>query len=249
MTPVQTAPRSIQSNVSPDISIKVAASRCDREGAFRLAYNSYLRAGLCGPSSTGMRITPHQLLPSTDVIIAELRGEVISTLSLVRDGELGLPMESIYAAEVNERRRAGLRLAEASCLADRRQSEERFFGIFADIARVMVQMAERSGVDQLLIAVHPRHAKMYCRAMAFEQIGDDRDYPSVNGNPAVPLCLDFAACQQHRPAIWERFVGTPLPESITSSQCMSERDLRYFQRVSRASNGEKATPAEQGSAA
>jgi len=216
-----------------DISIRVAATRAQRTGAFRLAYHAYLRAGLCSPNRAEMRITPYQLLPATDVIVAELDGQVVSTLSLVRDGELGLPLEAIYRREVDERRRSGIRMAEASCLADRRRDEARFFGLFCELCRVMVQMADREGIQQLLIAVHPRHARMYCRAMGFTQIGDDRGYPAVNGHPAVALCLDFEYIKTERPAVWERFVGRPLPEEVLRAQPLSAADCRYFSSIAR----------------
>jgi hypothetical protein len=227
--------RAIVSSQCPEAAIRVASSRVEREGAFRLAYRCYVRAGLCGPSASGMRATPYQLIPSTDVFIADLHGEVISTLSLVRDGALGLPLEAIYPAEVHTRRSAGMRIAEVSCLADRRKSEARFFGMFCDLARVMVQMANREGIEQLLIAVHPRHASIYRRAMGFEQIGDNRDYPAVNGNPAVALCLDFARVQRERPDIWERFVGAPLPPWCLEAQPISGEDRRYFLKLSHGS--------------
>lgn len=218
----------LTSKLSPEITVKVAATREERAGAFRLAYNSYHRAGLCDECPDGLRITPYQLLPTTDVIVAILRGEVISTLSLVRDGELGLPLESLYADEVRERRAAGLKLAEVSCLADRRQDAARFFGLFCELAQVMIQMADREGVDQLLIAVHPRHARMYCRAMAFRQVGEERDYDAVNGNPAVLLCLDRHYVKNERPEVWARFCGDPLPREITERRPIGAADRRYF---------------------
>lgn len=219
------------SNQCSEIKIKVASTRREREAAFALAYRSYLRAGLCAPSELGIRITPYQLLPSTDIIFAELRGEVISTLSLVRDGELGLPMEAIYRDEVEVRRRDGCRLAEVSCLADRRQEPTRFFGLFCELARVMVQMADYEGLDQLLIAVHPRHARMYQRAMAFESFGANRSYPTVNDNPAVALCLPLHAARHLEVEKWRRFVGDPLPTSIIEQQPIDAADQRYFHKL------------------
>lgn len=214
-----------------DITIKVASRREERHGAFHLAYNSYHRAGLCDERPEGLRITPYQILPTTDVIIAELRGEVVSTLSLVRDGELGLPLESVYPDEVRRRRAAGLRLAEVSCLADRRKDPARFFSLFCELAQIMIQMAERDGVDQLLIAVHPRHARMYCRIMAFKQVGETRDYEAVKGNPAVLLCLDLAETKAHNPEAWARFVGEPLPEEIIEPQPINAFDRWHFEQV------------------
>jgi hypothetical protein len=175
-----------------------------------------------------MRFTQYQLLPTTDIIIARLRGEVISTLSLVRDGELGLPMEDIYPDEVAERRARGVRLAEVSCLADRRQDAARFFGLFCDMGRLMAQLGRKSGVDELLVAVHPRHASIYRRYMAFEFLGDRRDYPAVQGNPAVALSLNFDRAEREKPESWHEFFGQPMPEQVLRPCSISEADSRYF---------------------
>ena len=222
----------VPSRECADITIKVASSREEREGAFSLAYRSYLKAGLCEPCPSELRVTTHQLLPSSDVFVAVLRDEVISTLSLVQDDELGLPLETIYPREVEVRREAGLKLAEVTCLADRRSGGGRYFGVFSDLARMMTQVAEQDGVDELLIAVHPRHAKLYCRAMGFERIGCNRDYPAVGGNPAVALSMNLDLVREKRPKIWKRFVGEPLPIETLVHHPLPEGDREYFESVS-----------------
>ena len=221
-------PGSIRASVCSDIQLKVASTREEREATFGLIYNSYRQAGLCAENDCGLRATPYQLLPTTDVIIAELRQEVISTVSLVRDGELGLPMEAIYPAEVAARRAAGVRLAEVSCLADRRQGTARFFGLFCELSRVMAQLANKLSVDELLVVVHPRHAPLYRRYMAFEQIGEKREYSVVEGNPAVALSLNFAKALAERPKKWHEFFGHPLPAHVLQSCPIAPADREYF---------------------
>ncbi|MCA9236848.1 MAG: hypothetical protein KDA44_15335 [Planctomycetales bacterium] len=210
------------------VLIKIATNRGERAGAFELAYRSYSQAGLCGLSRTAMRISSHQLLPCTDVFVALQRGEVISTLSLVRDGGLGLPLEAIYPDEVRSRRNAGLRLGEVTCLADRHEDKNRFLKLFPALTRVMMQTAEREGIDQLLIAVHPRHARFYRQAMGFQQIAGHRRYQAVNGNPALALSLDLKSVRTQQPRIWQRFVGAPLPAEVLQSCPVTESDRRYF---------------------
>jgi hypothetical protein len=96
---------------------------------------------------------------------------------------------------------------------------------------MVVQVSAGEGIDQLLIAVHPRHAKMYCRAMGFARIGDNRQYPAVNDNPAVPLCLDFAAVQEQHPAIWRRYMEPQLPREVLQSRPLSQQDCRHFAKL------------------
>ncbi len=134
----------------------------ERASAFRLVYNSYLESGLGKPNSYGMRITPYHLLPTTEIFIASLR-RAIFTVSLINDGGLGLPMEIVYGDEVARRRELGLAVSEASCLADRRSWFRGFFPVFVGITRLMAQYAKRRGLDELLVAVRPKHARFYRR--------------------------------------------------------------------------------------
>lgn len=233
MVGVTSGDSTIAAESAPEVILKVAATRRDRELAFRLIYRAYVRAGLCDVNPFELRVTPYQLLPTTDMFVALLRGEVINTLSLVRDGELGLPMEDIYPDEINDRRAEGLQLAEVSCLADRRRSVERSFGLFCDLSRVMVQLACQEGIDQLLVAVHPRHAAIYRRYMAFRQIGQLRDYATVCGNPAVAMCLDLNEIMINHPPQWKRFFGQPIPPSVLRAQPIAARDRSYFEQLTK----------------
>ncbi|MBN1852432.1 MAG: long-chain N-acyl amino acid synthase [Pirellulales bacterium] len=208
--------------------MRIASTREERQSAFKLTYQAYLQTGLCKPNPFGMRFTTHQLLPTTDIFIATRHGEVINTLSLVRDSKKGLPLEEIFPYEVEVRRLAGLRLAEVTCLADRERGSACFFALFCDLCRLMVQYAEKIGIDQLLVAVHPHHSCIYRRYMAFEQIGSQREYSAVQGNPAVALCLDLNQIQIHRPPSWDRFFGQRLPDKVLIGQPISEADRNYF---------------------
>jgi hypothetical protein len=56
----------------------------------------------------------------------------------------------------------------------------------------MAQRARFRGVDDLLIAVHPRHAKFYERYLGFESIGPLRSYRAVCGQPAVAMAVNLS---------------------------------------------------------
>jgi hypothetical protein len=213
------------------IEYKIAATRDERASAFGLTYQAYTRVGLCPTNPLRMRVTPYQLLPTSDVFFARLDGEMICTLSLIVDSNLGLPMEVIYPHEVDDLRREGGTLAEVSCLADRRRDPGRYFPVFVELCRLMVQSARFRGVDRLLAAVHPRHARFYRRYMAFDPIGDVRKYPSVCNKLAEALCLDFARVDRERPENYELFFGEPLPADVVRPRPMSTADRDYFAMV------------------
>jgi len=218
-------------STTTDISYQIAATREERAAAFRLVYKSYLRAGLGEPNPYEMRVTPYHLLPTTEVFIALLRGEAIFTVSLVVDGQLGLPMESVYRRLVAARRAQGLLIGEVSCLADRRSHFRRFFPVFLRLTRVMVQYARRQGLDELLVAVHPKHARFYQRFMSFEMIGEETAYPAVRNHPAVALSLDFAQIDRERPENYHTFFGEPLPDEELQPRPITKAQREYFRRM------------------
>jgi hypothetical protein len=231
MTPVTTEARTAWERTS-DIQYRIASTRKDREVAFRLVYYSYLQAGLGEENSYRMRVTPYHILDSTEVFIAECRGQVAFTMSLIRDGALGLPMETVYADEVNRLRQRGLRLGEVSCLADRRADVHGFFPLFVRTGRMMVQFARYCGLDALLVAVHPKHARFYRRYMDFHAFGSEKTYPTVRNNPAVALWLEFARIDagpsDRYNGRYEVFFGEQIPIEHLQPQPISPADREYF---------------------
>jgi hypothetical protein len=215
-------------STTTDVIYKVAATREERAAAFRLVYKSYLQAGLGKPNPHEMRVTPYHLLPTTELFVALHQGEAISTVSLVIDGKLGLPLESVYAQEVALRRKRGVLLGEVSCLADRRSHFRRFFPVFLRLSRLMVQYARRQGLGELLVAVHPKHARFYQRFMSFELIGRETSYPAVRNRPAVALSLDFARIDRERPENYDTFFGQPLPDEQLQPRPITQAQRDYF---------------------
>src|SRR5689334_20585841 len=123
--------------------IRIANSRYELAQALSLVYHNYLEAGLIEPNAAEGRVIRQHALASTEVFVAKTRNEVFGTATLVRDSALGLPMESIYAREVETRRDQNLCLAEVSCLADRRSRLSPRSLI--DLMAFTIQCAERRG--------------------------------------------------------------------------------------------------------
>lgn len=210
------------------IEYRVASTQAEREEAFRLLYRAYRRAELVVPNRHGLRVTPYHLLPTTHVFVARYGCNVISTVTLVEDGRLGLPMEEIYGPEVVELRQRGLHMAEVTSLADRRRDLHRFLPVFTRLGRLLVQFARNQRVDRLLIAVHPRHMRFYQSYMAFEPIGPARQYPSVQNQPAVAMSLDFKGIESRRPACYNMFFGQEIPEQQLQPHPIPPKEQAYF---------------------
>jgi hypothetical protein len=214
-----------------EISCRIAGNRKDRVAAFKLVHHRYVQAELIRPNPFGLRVTPYHFLPTTNVFVAVAGSRTICTVTLIGDGEYGLPMESIYPQEILERRRQNLYIGEVSCLAFEPMSMNQFLLVFMRLTRLMAQHARAYGMDQFVIAVHPRHARFYQRMMGFDQIGPLKTYPSVQNAPAVACCLNFAAIDRNHPKCYHSYFGTRMEESELRSSPMSDDECLYFRPI------------------
>jgi len=208
----QQKPAAVQSEASTDVwAIKVSENQSEREAAFRLLHQVYYRSGLTGNDTCGMRVLKHHLSEQTDVMVAKRNGEVVFTMSLIRDAEHGMPLESLFAAEVKTMRATGMQLAEVSSLASDNslESKSEQFGLLVKMISLTLQAARRRGVDRLLLAVHPRHARVYQRLFGCVICSEVREYAAVKGNPAVLCMHDFAELDK---------TGYPLYEQVYNPQ-------------------------------
>lgn len=210
---------------------KLASTFEERMSAYKLVYENYLKTGLIEANEYGARVTPYQLLPSTSTFIAQKDGVTIATVSLVGDGELGLPMEAIYGDEVDEHRQRGLSFGEISCLAVHDVPFKEFLPIFVKLMRLMFQQARHYGMDQLFIAVHPRHARFYQRTCGFTQFGEQKSYPSVRNNPAVANSVDFARMEEQRPPCYDHFFAEAIDPADLHPQAISPTERALLQHI------------------
>lgn len=210
-------------------TVKIARSKDELIEAFKLIYRSYLQAGLTVNNPSGLRLTPFHLLSSSEVFVSKIRGSVFSTVSLFCDGELGLPMQTMYPKEIETLRNQGLKLAEVGSLADRRSDPKRFLANFVVMSRLMVQHASKRGIDALVAVVHPKHARLYKRILGFKQVGDHTDCPYANGNPAEALYLRFEDYRGTR--LHDDFFGTPHSKYELESYDWEPEVHEYFSGI------------------
>ena len=220
-----------------ELEYRAARNPSDRLKAFRLVYNAYLRAGLGEANRYEMRVTPYQLQPTSQIFVARIRNEVVSTVTLVGDSDLGLPMESMFGDEVAALRRSGRRVAEVSCLADRRKDPGRFLSAFSALTRCMAQFARNEGITNLLVSVHPRHARFYCRYLGFQAESTRiAECPYVRNRPAVALNLDFDLVDRKRPANYGDYFDEQIPAEELVPYRLGDTERLFLEEVAHASS-------------
>ena len=252
--------RHLRQGVAAIPSYSLANSFEQRAAAFRLIYQSYLSSGLGTCNPLRLRVTPFQLLATSQIFLASiptsipnelekwdafvhpeefeptsrsgLQEQVVATITLVNDGQLGLPMEGIFGREVQLLRREGRQIAEVTCLATSTTDARKFLQIFTQLTRILAQFSRYEGAQNLLISVHPRHAKFYSRYFGFRPLSNRVALcPHVKDKPAVALNLNFDLYDLEQPQSWHAIFGTWEPQEelqptvIPSSECALWREV------------------------
>jgi hypothetical protein len=169
------------------LSCRCADNKTSFLAAFRLIYDAYLRSGLGRPNRFGLRFLPHHLLKTSSVLLAARREFDVGTLSIVEDGELGLPIDVLCPLEIAKLRRGGSRIAELSCLAVGATEHNLRWSILRVLLRGALQLTASGRIDFLTVCVHPRHARFYQDRLGFARLGPPRRCPWVCDRPAIAL--------------------------------------------------------------
>lgn len=203
-----------QSSSSPDVSrpgrpisgleYYVARTLQEVEEAWELVYHAYRRQGLIDENPHGVHTTPSAIGPNTAVVLGCLGPLPVGTLSVYKDGAKGLPLDSVYPAELNALRQSGRKLMEVGLFADRREHMNRAADGLFSLMRYCYFFGLATACDDAVVGVHPRHAPFYLRLLGFERIGPVRSYATVHDNPVILLRLKLREIRQ----------ADPLPKGI-----------------------------------
>lgn len=191
------------------IVFKIAETRDELEQAYGLVHNVYVQEGYADPNDSGIRVNLRYALPTTTTFVGKQGNRVVMTMTLIGDTPLGLPMDMIFSQELYELRSKGRYIAEVGAFASdpdfrRRQQMAAFY-----TNKIMWTYAVRHlGVDDLVIAVNPKHEWIYKHLLLFESIAGLRLYNYVKDAPAIAMRLDL----QTVIACWQRWFGDQPPE-------------------------------------
>lgn len=223
--------------IHPEVTFRIASMRGLRVQAYRLAYDTYTRCGYQRPNRFGMRLSQFDLLDETVTFVACLRNTVIASVTLVRDSAIGLPMEKVYHGELDALRGMDRRLAEATALSSRRRDPRRGFMVFLGLTRLLAHYARHVGMDDLVIAVNPRHRAFYEQTLQFAAFGPERTYESVQNMPAVAFRLDLKELEAQRtfnPHAYSHYFGAEegMARALSLSEARrSQRERAYFAAI------------------
>lgn len=190
------------------LELKIAETREELEACFKLLHDAYVDSGFMKPDPSGLRVTIYHALPTTTTLCAKFDGEVVGTLSLIRESALGFPLQQIF--DLSKVRGKGGQIAEASALAVHPRFRRTGGAVMFPLMKFMREYcAAFFDTRHLVIAVNPNRIEMYESLMFFDRLTANavENYDFANGAPAVGATLDLQAA----PTILERCYGEKKP--------------------------------------
>ncbi len=177
--------------------VKIAETAEELEACFALLHDAYVHEGFMQPHPSGLRVTPWHALPTTTTICATFDGQVVGTLSMVREGVFGLPLQSAF--ELGHVRARPGQVAEISALAVHRGWRRTGGTVLFPLMKFMyAYCTQHFDTRHLVIAVNPDRIELYEALLLFERLDARRvdRYAFANGAPAVGATLDLAHAPQ-----------------------------------------------------
>ena len=172
-----------------ELKIKIANHLSEWKASYRLHYAEYLKKGYTQDDvPSRMIFNIHNILPETVVLIAKKSDLLVSTVTQFFDTpNFGLPLDTIYKKELDQLRAQGRVISEVGALVT--GSDYRQQHLFMHLCQAMYWYARSKKVDDLCLAVNPKHVQFYKTVYCCEVAGPEKFYPKVHA-PAVLMRLD-----------------------------------------------------------
>ncbi len=170
-----------------ELHFEIATTEEQYLGALRILQECYLEKGYATANESKIRMTPYHLIPTTTVLLAYWKNEIVGTVSLIRDNSLGLPLEKIF--DLSDLRKENGVLCEISSLAIKKEFRGKDGQVFFPFMRYMWNLSYHFlDIDYFVIAVNPSMYELYESIYLFENLKRKSvvsNYDFANNNPAV----------------------------------------------------------------
>jgi GNAT superfamily N-acetyltransferase len=236
--------RMVDCDPSPDprLLLKVAETREELEACFKILHDAYVAAGFMQAHPSGLRATLYHALPTTTTLCAKWEGRVVGTISMIRDGVFGFPMQQAF--DLSGVRALPGQIAEISALAVHPDFRQTGGAILFPLMKFMYEYCVRYfDTRHLVIAVNPDRIEMYEALLLFKRLAAQTvdAYDFANGAPAVGATLDLRPVKEQlrrvygvrpgRKNLYDYFIVRELP------------NIQWPRRRYRTTNDAVMTPA------
>jgi hypothetical protein len=208
---------------------RIARTDSEREAAFRLRYDAYVRNGLMESRSDRRLFDPHyDNAANAWITMTFVDGELAATtrLNLGTGGDSDLPSMAVYSDVVAPRLRAGLAILETTRLA----ASIEFSGSNPELAYLAMRpgymAATHFDVDLAVASPRLEHMAFYRRVLRFVPWCEPRPYPGLTAKFGC-MGADFREARERVETRYPFYRSTPSERKALFGPCEREVDLGF----------------------
>ena len=219
------------------VECRPAVSATEREAAYRLRYEAYLRRDLLTPRVDAMLYDErYDPIPSSLTTVTYIDGELASTVRVhvVTDPQTVSPANDVFPEVLHPLLSSRRVVVEPSRLAASAEMAAKFPELPYFALRPPWMAAQHFNADFIVLSCASGHEGFYRRVCGHETWSGPRDYPQVSAK-VVCMGLDFAAGRDRVEARYPSYRSAP-----------SEREA-LFAEFSVSLRGQKIPPTLRGS--
>jgi hypothetical protein len=190
---------------------RIARTDCERETAFQLRYDAYVRNDLMGPRGDRRLFDKrYDIADNAWITLTFLDGELAATtrLNLGTGEDCSIPSMAVYPEVVTPRLRAGFSILETTRLA----ANLRISGSNPELAYVAMRpgfmAATHFDVDFAVASPRLEHMAFYRRVLLFSQWCEPRPYPGLSAKFGC-MGADFSASRERIETRYPFFKSDP----------------------------------------
>jgi N-acyl amino acid synthase FeeM len=208
---------------------RIARTDSEREAAFRLRYDAYVRNGLMEPRSDRMLFDArYDNAANAWITMTFVDGELAATtrLNLGIGEDAVLPSMAVYLNVVAPRLRAGLVILETTRFATNIEFSRSNPELAYVALRPSYMAAERFDIDVAVASPRPEHMAFYRRVLQFVPWCEPRPYPGLTAKFGC-MGMDFLGVRARVEARYPFYRSTRIEREALFGPCEREIDLGF----------------------
>lgn len=175
----------LEYDLPEEIVLKQAETESEIKQALTLVHDSYVELGYMDENKHRMRFSKFLVLPTTVILIAKWKDEVIGTISIVSDSAFGLPSDPVWAE--HKFREKGELIAEISALCIKKNFVFRRGKLLMALCKIMYMYCNQIlKIDKIVASTTSEVESFYTDILLFEPLKENRGdaHHMVKGNPS-----------------------------------------------------------------
>lgn len=179
-------------SLSDRFTVEIASTKGELKSALSLLHDCYVQAKLMEANRSGIRADQFILSPHTTTIVVKDRGQIIGSVSLIRDSDVGLPSDAEYKEQNDLLRKKGQCLVEISALAVGKGYRRPSHFVSLLLMKYLFNFCKINLRSNYLVCVtHPRAEDFYRALFGFKRLGPVKAYGSVQRALAIHLSMSM----------------------------------------------------------